>query len=240
MTRCCQHLSQPQRSLLHISARPTRHVHILGLLLPQSRETCHGKDAGDGPYRREPGERAPSRPSPFCLTAPPSPARSSLSHRVPSDDAAFLPFPPGRGHRLRPSSSLAQTRVTCGSASSHFCIASTPSSHSRSRVNGNRRGTAGSTRPDLEIRGHRKRTIGVRIAMDNESDKRTNVLCHRKATILVLWSFSASLLGAGGEMCRLGNTCIDRYGRRRATRGPLTDNSRPQVPGPRPLYVEIS
>jgi hypothetical protein len=171
MTRCRQHLSQPQRLLLHISARPTRRVHILELLLPQSRETCHGKDAGDGLYRRESGERAPSRPSPFCLTAPPSPARSSLSHRVPSDDAAFLPFPPGRGHRPRPSSFLAQMHVTRGPASSHFCIASTPSSHSRPRVNDNRRGTAGSTRPDLEIQDHQKRTIGVRIAMDNERDE---------------------------------------------------------------------
>jgi hypothetical protein len=204
MIRCCQrsavgrhHLSEPQRSLLHISVLPTRRVHILGLLLPQSRETCRGQDAGDGSYRREPGERARSRPSPFCLTAPPSPARSSLSHRVLGDDAASLPFLPGRGHRPRPSSSLAQMSVVRGTASSHFCIASTPSSHSRPRVNGNRRGSSGLARPDLDVRGHRKRTSGVRIAMDNESSEER--MFYDFAGKPFLQSLSASHLGAGGE-----------------------------------------
>jgi hypothetical protein len=187
MIRCCQRndeasprLSQPQRSLLLISALPTRRIHILGLHWLQSRERYRGMDAGDGHHRREPRKRARYRPSPFCLVAPPSPARPSLSHRVPSVDAASLPFPPGRGHCPRPSSFLIrlsemrtsrQDVVSRSRASSHFCTASTPSSHSLPRVNGSQEGSAGSTRRDLEIRGGRKRTSDVRIARDNESNE---------------------------------------------------------------------
>ncbi len=213
------HLSQPQRSLLHLFASLTRRIHILGLLLSQSRETCRGMDAGDANHRREPGERARSRPSPFCLAAPPSPARSSLSHRVPTDDAASLPFPPGRGHRPRPSSFLSRKRgsragwravVMRDAASSHFCSASTPSSHSQPRVNGNQRGSAGSTRPDLEIRGDRKRTGGVRIAMDNGSSKERMFYDPEEQPILQ--RFSASLLGLAGRRVDSGSSATTGMG----------------------------